>query len=52
MMNVNVYYEQTFLGLIILLAVSIESIRVIMSNSSRKRQLKKTDSEQEVSTSV
>ena len=52
MMNVNVYYEQTFLGLIILLAVSIESIRVIMSNSSRKRQLKKADSEQEVSTSV
>jgi ribose transport system permease protein len=52
MMNVNVYYEQTFLGLIILLAVSIESIRVIMSNSARKRQLKKADSEQEASPSV
>jgi ribose transport system permease protein len=52
MLNVNVYFEQTFLGLIILLAVSIESIRVIMSNSARKRQLKKADSEQEVSTSV
>ena len=29
MLNVNVYFEQTFLGLIILLAVSVESFRAI-----------------------
>ncbi len=29
MFNVNVYYEQTFLGLVILLAVSLESFRAI-----------------------
>ena len=28
MMNVDVYYEQVFLGLIILIAVSVESVRV------------------------
>lgn len=35
MLNVNVYFEQTFLGLIILLAVSVESIRVAVSNRGR-----------------
>ena len=28
MMNVDVYYEQVFLGLIILIAVSVESVRL------------------------
>jgi ribose transport system permease protein len=36
MLNVNVYFEQTFLGVIILLAVSIESIRVLISNSNKR----------------
>ena len=36
MLNVNVYFEQTFLGLIILLAVSVESIRVWLSNSTQR----------------
>lgn len=37
MLNVNVYFEQTFLGIIILLAVSVESIRMALSSSSRKK---------------
>lgn len=37
MLNVNVYFEQTFLGIIILLAVSVETIRVAVNASSRKR---------------
>lgn len=36
MLNVNVYFEQTFLGLIILLAVSVESIRMWLSNRARR----------------
>ncbi len=36
MLNVNVYFEQTFLGIIILLAVSVESIRVWLSGRSRR----------------
>ena len=36
MLNVNVYFEQTFLGIIILMAVSVESIRMWMSNRSRR----------------
>lgn len=32
MLNVNVYFEQTFLGLIVLLAVSLESIRLVLNN--------------------
>jgi ribose transport system permease protein len=36
MLNVNVYFEQTFLGLIILLAVSVESIRVWLSNATQR----------------
>ncbi len=41
MLNVNVYFEQTYLGIIILLAVSIESIRLVVSNSARKKSYKK-----------
>ncbi|HEX9028711.1 MAG TPA: ABC transporter permease [Anaerolineales bacterium] len=40
MLNVNVYFEQTFLGIIILLAVSVESIRQLISGSSRKKTQK------------
>ncbi len=36
MLNVNVYFEQTFLGIIILLAVSVESIRMWMSNRAQR----------------
>jgi ribose transport system permease protein len=36
MMNVNVYFEQTFLGFIILLAVSIESIRMRLSTAGKR----------------
>lgn len=35
MMNVDVYYEQVFLGLIILIAVSIESIRLRVAEKMR-----------------
>jgi ribose transport system permease protein len=37
MLNVNVYFEQTFLGIIILLAVSVESIRMFLSTSTRRK---------------
>jgi ribose transport system permease protein len=36
MFNVNVYYEQTFLGLVILLAVSLESLRAIGRRRRRR----------------
>lgn len=36
MLNVNVYFEQTFLGLIILLAVSLDRIRAIFNSSTQK----------------
>jgi len=36
MVNVSVYYEQTFLGLVILLAVSIESFRIITRRYARR----------------
>lgn len=36
MLNVNVYFEQTFLGLIVLLAVSIESIRLALNNRTNR----------------
>ena len=42
MLNVNVYFEQTFLGIIILLAVSVESIRVLLSSSSKRKSKKTT----------
>jgi len=37
MLNVNVYFEQTFLGIIILLAVSVESIRMAFSDRAQRR---------------
>jgi ribose transport system permease protein len=40
MLNVNVYFEQTFLGIIVLLAVSVESIRNALSASSFRRAQK------------
>ena len=36
MFNVNVYFEQTFLGLVILLAVSLESLRAIGRRRRRR----------------
>ncbi len=36
MLNVNVYFEQTFLGLIVLLAVSIESIRLVLNDRANR----------------
>lgn len=41
MLNANVYYEQTYLGLILLLAVSLESIKQIFSTRKLKQELKK-----------
>lgn len=38
MLNVNVYFEQTFLGIIVLLAVSVESIRMALSNRTKRTQ--------------
>ncbi|MFO7631172.1 MAG: ABC transporter permease [Caldilinea sp.] len=38
MLNVNVYFEQTFLGIIVLLAVSVESIRMSLSNRTKRTQ--------------
>lgn len=38
MLNVNVYFEQTFLGIIVLLAVSVESIRIAISNRTKHTQ--------------
>lgn len=40
MLNVNVYFEQTFLGIIVLLAVSVESIRMSVSGRSKRSQKK------------
>lgn len=41
MLNANVYFEQTYLGLILLLAVSLESIKNIWNRKKQKNQLKK-----------
>ncbi|HRA66032.1 MAG TPA: ABC transporter permease [Caldilinea sp.] len=38
MLNVNVYFEQTFLGVIVLLAVSVESIRMSLDSRTRRTQ--------------
>lgn len=45
MLDVNVYLEQTFLGLIILFAVSIETIRKSYSDKNALRIARKGDSE-------
>jgi len=42
MLNANIYYEQTYLGLILLLAVSLESIRAILDMRKMKRQLQQS----------
>lgn len=41
MLNANIYYEQAYLGLILLLAVSLDSIKSIMNNRKLKQELKK-----------
>lgn len=41
MLNANVYYEQTYLGLILLVAVSLDSIKQIIANRKMKQELKK-----------
>lgn len=46
MLNANIYFEQTYLGLIILFAVSLESVKTILN----KRKMKRTLSEQSKST--
>lgn len=43
MLNANIYYEQTYLGLILLLAVSLESIRVILDTRKLKQQLRQSE---------
>lgn len=40
MVHANVYYEQTYLGLILLLAVSLESIKDILAARKLKKELK------------
>ena len=40
MVNANIYFEQTYLGLILLLAVSLDSIKTIMECAKAKRELK------------
>lgn len=40
MLNANVYFEQAYLGLILLLAVSLDSIKQIISGKKLKSQLK------------
>lgn len=41
LLNTNVYYEQTYLGLIILLAISLDSIRPLFAEWKLKRELRK-----------
>lgn len=41
MLNANVYFEQTYLGVILLLAVSLESIKNIINSRKLKSQLKR-----------
>jgi ribose transport system permease protein len=41
MLQANVYFEQTYLGIILLVAVSLESIRALLENRRMKRELKK-----------
>jgi len=40
MLNANIYYEQTYLGLILLLAVSLDSIKDLLNVRKLKRDLK------------
>ena len=43
MVNANVYYEQSFLGLILLIAVSLESFRSILARRKLKQSLRLAD---------
>jgi len=40
MLNVNIYFEQAYLGVILLLAVSVESVRVVFNKRRSGRLLK------------
>lgn len=40
MLNANIYFEQTYLGLILLLAVSLDSIKELLDGKKMKRKLK------------
>lgn len=40
MLNANVYFEQTYLGVILLLAVSLESLKQLLNRRKLKAQLK------------
>lgn len=40
MLQANVYFEQAYLGLILLLAVSLDSIKQIISERRLKKELK------------
>lgn len=42
LLNANVYYEQTYLGLILLLAVSLGSLSVMVKELRRKRRFQKS----------
>ena len=41
MLNANIYYEQTYLGLILLVAVSLGSLSTMLSEARRKRSFRK-----------
>lgn len=41
MLNANIYFEQAYLGLILLLAVSLDSIKVIINARKLKHEMKK-----------
>lgn len=45
LMNANVYYEQTYLGLILLLACSLGAISQMVSEAKRRRQFRAEQSE-------
>ena len=41
MLNANIYYEQTYLGLILLVAVSLGSLSIMLAEVRRKRSFRK-----------
>ena len=41
MLNANIYFEQAYLGLILLLAVSLDSIKEIINQKKLTQELKK-----------
>jgi ribose transport system permease protein len=48
MLQANVYFEQTYLGVILLFAVSLESIRALLEMRRLKRRLRTADAAQNV----